>query len=1089
MSRSGRFLCLAVLWTFCLLATRPGACGSLGELAARIFKQSGVRGGVVVQLGLESGELTAALHASEAFLVQGLDRDPEVVQRAGRYIRSRGLYGPVTVRLLRSRRLPYVDNFVNLIVLRRDLGVDKGELLRVLKPGGVLLSGKDKVVKPFPSGMDDWTHYLHDSTNNAVSKDKYVGPPRHLKWIGSPRYSRHHDHMSSASAMVAAGGRVFAIFDHGPTQSILLPPEWLLVARDAFNGTVLWKRRIPSWFPTMFRLKSGPTVLTRRLVATADRVYVTLGLYAPVSALDPATGRTLKVYDSTEGAEEILYRDGVLYLVVRDKPPVVHLLPVSQDYVTPIGARRVLAVGARSGEILWEKKASKVIPVTLTVDDSRVYFQDGDRIVCLNRETGRELWRSMPLEHRRLIPTFFAPTVVAYRDVVLYSGGSDRPGERDRGGGVNTMYALSAKDGSILWRGVHPPSGYKSPEDILVAQGLVWTPATTIGADSGEVIGRDPLTGKVRVRFLPDIRTHWFHHRCYRAKATESYLLTSRTGIEFVDLKAKHWICNHWVRGACLYGTMPAYGMVFNPPHPCACYSEAKLFGFNALESGALRDQRALKCAVPRLIKGPAYDSPLGPASTPADWPTYRHDPARSGATAVALAPNVALAWKVKLGGRLSSPVVSNGKIFVASVNEHTLYVLDARTGNRLWDFTADGRIDSPPTVWRSRVYFGCTDGWVYCLRASDGALVWRFRAAPAELQHGAFEQLECVWPVHGSVLFVGKELWCVAGRSMFVDGGLRLIRLDPVTGKLIEEKVMDERDPATGENLQTRLKGLNMPVALPDILSYDGKYVYMRSQRFDLEGNRLEIEIPTFPVTKQRGEGAHLFSPTGFLDDLWWHRSYWIYGRIFKSGAGGYYQAGRVVPAGKPLVFNRDTVFGYGRLPRYYRWTTPMEYQLFATAKQPEVLRGLRERAGKKKRAASQPRRRRQPPAKRRGGLRRPPATRIAYSWTKKVPILVRALVLCGDTLFLAGPPDLVDEEQAVRTFAQEDTQKLLARQARAYRGAEGGLLWAVSARDGAKLSECKLEEIPVFDGLIAAGGRLYMITTEGSCICFEPR
>ena len=87
----------------------------------------------------------------------------------------------------------------------------------------------------------------------------------------------------------------------------------------------------------------------------------------------------------------------------------------------------------------------------------------------------------------------------------------------------------------------------------------------------------------MKVQFKPDVDTHWFHHRCYRAKATEKYLLTSRTGIEFVDYRKESWDINHWVRGACLYGVMPANGMIYAPQHPCACYLESKLSGLCAL--------------------------------------------------------------------------------------------------------------------------------------------------------------------------------------------------------------------------------------------------------------------------------------------------------------------------------------------------------------------------------------------------------------------------------------------------------------------------------------------------------------------------
>jgi outer membrane protein assembly factor BamB len=379
------------------------------------------------------------------------------------------------------------------------------------------------------------------------------------------------------------------------------------------------------------------------------------------------------------------------------------------------------------------------------------------------------------------------------------------------------------------------------------------------------------------------------------------------------------------------------------------------------------------------------------------------------------------------------------------------------------------GRVDSPPTVWKGRVLFGSADGYVYCLRASDGVLAWRFRAAPMDRRMCSFEQIESVWPVHGSVLIRAGELWCVAGRSMFVDGGLRLVRLDPATGRLINERILDDTMPDSTDNLQVLVKGLNMPVALPDVLLADDKYVYMRSQRFDFDGVRHELEVPTLDVSAQRGEGPHLFSPTGFLDDIWWHRSYWVYGRVWKSGAGGYSQAGRVAPAGRPMVFNDTTIYGYGRKPQYYRWTTPLEYQLFATPKQPKRV----DVAAKKR--------------QKRGSLGRAPKNRIAFDWTEDVPILVRAMVLANDTLFIAGAPDVVDEEQSLKTFDQEATQRRLARQVAMYDGSEGAMLWAVSAANGRKLAAHKLESMPVFDGMAAAGGRLYMTTTDGKVLCLS--
>ena len=99
--------------------------------------------------------------------------------------------------------------------------------------------------------------------------------------------------MASMSALVSANGRLFYIFDEGSTASILLPSKWFLAGRDAFNGTILWKRPIDNWHTHLWPLKSGPAQLPRRLVAAGDRVYVVLAEAAGIElwSVDAAGGR------------------------------------------------------------------------------------------------------------------------------------------------------------------------------------------------------------------------------------------------------------------------------------------------------------------------------------------------------------------------------------------------------------------------------------------------------------------------------------------------------------------------------------------------------------------------------------------------------------------------------------------------------------------------------------------------------------------------------------------------------------------------------------------------------------------------------
>jgi len=107
--------------------------------AGQILSAAGVKGGLVVHLGCGDGKLTAALRASDSYLVHGLDADAANVEKARAHIRSLGLYGPVSVqRWADVARLPYADNFVNLLVIS-DSGsqISQAEVIRVLAPLGV----------------------------------------------------------------------------------------------------------------------------------------------------------------------------------------------------------------------------------------------------------------------------------------------------------------------------------------------------------------------------------------------------------------------------------------------------------------------------------------------------------------------------------------------------------------------------------------------------------------------------------------------------------------------------------------------------------------------------------------------------------------------------------------------------------------------------------------------------------------------------------------------------------------------------------------------------------------------------------------
>ncbi len=194
---------LAVVCGVCPMVPRITVAASAGELeptevtiaaevlaeeaaqtARELLQQSGIQGGLVVHAGCGEGRLTAALGGGEAYLVHGLEEEPGRRERAREHIRSQGRYGSIAIGAWNGSHLPYAENLVNLLVVEQTVELCSEEIMRVLAPLGVALLKQDegwtKLVKPWPAGLDEWTHYLHNPSNNAVAADAVVGPPQRV---------------------------------------------------------------------------------------------------------------------------------------------------------------------------------------------------------------------------------------------------------------------------------------------------------------------------------------------------------------------------------------------------------------------------------------------------------------------------------------------------------------------------------------------------------------------------------------------------------------------------------------------------------------------------------------------------------------------------------------------------------------------------------------------------------------------------------------------------------------------------------------------------------------------------------------------
>ncbi len=1063
------------------------------QKARQILDTTGVKGGLVVHVGCGDGKLTAALRANDRYLVHGLDADAAKVAAARTYVSSLSLYGRVSFETWSGKRLPYVDNLVNLLVAEDLGGVSMEEVLRVLTPEGVACVKSNgewkKTIKPRPAQIDEWTHFLHGPDNNAVARDTEIDFPERIQWIGDPDHSRSHQFLTSISTMVSSGGRLFYIVDKGSEWlQDYLPAKWTLCARDAFNGVILWSRDISSWQPAnqKGRIPFAPD-LFRRLVAVGERVYITLSIFGPVSVLNAATGETIRTYANTEKTEELILDNGVLYCVIPlDDPASINRRMMVLQRTRPV-KKRLVAIRAETGETLWSKEdadTASYLPLTLIAQGNRTLLQNAEAICCLDSGTGEVLWRhdQASLYAREAWST---PTLVMAEDVVLsadrLAAGKGNRGAKNNGQDAQ-LVALSAATGQVLWQ-CPCVEGHTSSPEVFVVNGVVWAGTSPRHSQLDWRTGRDLHTGKVVKEFgdtegWPD----WHHHRCYREKATTRFLLSSRTGVEFTDLESGKLTPHNWIRGVCRYGILPCNGMIYLPPDQCACYIQSKLAGFNAVTAKRRSDTEEKLTDDQRLLRGPAYGQVGNVAVKPSasdDWPTLRHDASRSGSTPAQIGPDLKPQWSVSLGGDLTSLVSAGRRLYVGQTDAHSVICLDAESGAVLWKFMANGRVDSPPTLAKGLAVFGSLDGYVYALRTTDGQLVWRFQAAPRDRRLVCHDQLESVWPVHGSTLIEDDKVYVAAGRNSYFDGGICLYQLDLITGKPLLTRRFYSRDSVTGQRydlyppyLAEVLPDREMPGLLPDVFSSDTNALYLRSVALTRDLTLL-------------GEGKpHLFCSMGFLDENSWERTYWMYGTHMYGGARGWGYAEIITPAGKIMAFDDEMVYAFDDA------ASRMGLSLFA-AKKPttrtsnptvgkSVMNRTRAKAAKKARATK---------SSGEDDESSPGIAAYASEWRKDVPINVRAMLLSGSTLFIAGPPRF-DEQAALAALESartDDAQRppVLADAQASLEGKKGALLFAINKGDGKQIGTLKLDSAPVFDGLIATGGRLYMSTLDGKVIC----
>ncbi len=193
------------------------------------------------------------------------------------------------------------------------------------------------------------------------------------------------------------------------------------------------------------------------------------------------------------------------------------------------------------------------------------------------------------------------------------------------------------------------------------------------------------------------------------------------------------------------------------------------------------------------------------------DWPTFMHDQHRSGVTGEKLELPLNEAWVFKAlhqpqpawpgsakqdfwhrqfnlrstvtYDRAFHVVGAGDTIYFASSADDKVYSLDSKTGRQRWTFFAEGPVRLAPCISNGKVYVASDDGYVYCLSANAGSLVWKRRGTDGQRMIPGNGRMISMWPIRTGLIVDNGALYFAAG--LFPNQGTFLSALNAEDGSV----------------------------------------------------------------------------------------------------------------------------------------------------------------------------------------------------------------------------------------------------------------------------------------------------------------
>lgn len=650
--------------------------------------------------------------------------------------------------------------------------VDRGELMRVLRPKGSAFVGQERMIKPIPEGIDHWTHPYHGPDNNPQSQDKLAQGEFRTQFIARPKFS------PMPQQTVTAGGRIYKALGHIAHRKNQNPHLNTLLCINAYNGMILWRKPLPEGF----------MIHRNTMVATEDALYI--GDHESCKVIDGRLGSVRGQFTVPKEIADgpvwkwMAIQNGTLFALIGNKEVRIDTQRAKRrglghwpwgmwqghDYKDPKTSfgfgRTLVAIDVTTRQLRWHLKTDAYLDGRAVAMNKTTIFaySPGHALMAVECRTGKIVWKQTggkaieaigPNQKAQHYKTGYATTCyMKCNEDYLFFAGPQR----------KQMAVVSAKTGELAW--THPDGNLQLVlrEDGIYGAGPSAT-GLRLAYDTGAKLGSLP-TRRACTRATGSVDSIF-----YRTRGGTVRVLTPTNTANHIAA----------MRPACQDGVLISNGHLYWGPWMCGCQlSLYGSIGLGAVSRSFPADASLYSDA--HIVFGDVENiAPLG--LKPGDCPVYRADNERSDYTSGKLPPGIKPLWKTKVvaGALPTGPVTGGGLVFVADRTGTVQAV--AATGKPVWRRHTAGPVYFPPTIAEDRVFVGSADGRVYAFEARTGRPLWRFRVAPADERIHVFGDLISRWPVAGGVVVRDGTLYAAAGIANY--DGTYVVALDAVSGNL----------------------------------------------------------------------------------------------------------------------------------------------------------------------------------------------------------------------------------------------------------------------------------------------------------------